>query len=83
MESKLFDVQKVLEGAVVRCREPHFTPTIEKAASQQSPYALVGSVSCATGSMSLCWMSDGRAALRPSGLFGDHPDSDFDLVMAT
>jgi hypothetical protein len=81
MEPRLFDLQKVLDGEAVRCREPDLLPNIERAASQESPYALVGSVVCAAGSMSICWMSDGRPALRPSGLFTDHPDSDFDLVM--
>jgi hypothetical protein len=76
-----FDLQKVIEGAVVRCREPYFTPVIERQASRHSLWALVGRVSCEKGSMTICWKSDGGAVRQSSSLFDDHADSDFDLLM--
>ncbi|CAD6559514.1 hypothetical protein ACFQ3P_32680 [Paraburkholderia sabiae] len=79
--SDTFDVQKVLGGAAVRCREAHFTPTIERQAGQHSPYALIGSVSCSTGSMAMCWKADGGAVRQSRLLFDNHPDSDFDLLL--
>jgi len=81
MDDTMFDAQKALNGAAIRCRESYFTPTIERAAPQNSPYALGGSVSCAAGSMTILWKSDGRAVRQSSLLFKDHPESDFDLVM--
>lgn len=76
----IFDLQKVIEGAAVRCREPYFTPVIERQASPRSLWALVGRVSCEKGSVTICWKSDG-GAVRQSLLFNEHPDSDFDLLM--
>jgi hypothetical protein len=81
MSDTTFDVQKVLNGAPVRCRESHFTPSIERQGSENSPYALVGSVTCSTGSMMMCWKVDGSATRQSRVLFQDHPDSDFDLLL--
>jgi hypothetical protein len=75
-----FGLRAALSGAVLRCREPYFTPQIERQASQNSSYALGRSASYAAGSMAMCWNSDGRAVRQSSLLFTDHPDSDFDLL---
>ena len=81
MDGSTFDVQRVLNGAPVRCREPYFTPMIERQAGSNSPYAFVGSVSCATGSMAMCWNADGTAVRQSRLLFKDHADADFDLLL--
>jgi hypothetical protein len=81
MESNTFDVEKVLGGASVRCREPYFTATIERPASKHSRYAFTGRVTCAAGGMAMCWLPDGSAVRQSSALFQEHPDSDFDLTM--
>lgn len=81
MSNCKFDVQKVLNGAPVRCRELHFTPIIEKPAGQHSPYALVDRVACSSGSMTMCWKADGGAVRQSRALFQGHPDSDFDLLL--
>ncbi|MEW6343034.1 MAG: hypothetical protein AB1704_20425 [Pseudomonadota bacterium] len=81
VKAKDFDLKAALDGAVLRCREQYFTPQIERPASANSPYALVGSVSCDAGSMAMCWQADGRAVRQSMLLFKDHPNSDFDLLL--
>lgn len=80
MSTKDFDLKAALNGVALRCRELYFIPRIERQASANSPYALVGSVSCDAGSMAMCWNADGRAVRQSTLLFKDHPDSDFDLL---
>jgi hypothetical protein len=81
VSTKEFDLTAALDGAALRCRELYFTPRIERQASSNSPYALVGNVTCDAGSMVMCWYSDGRAVRQSSHVFVEHPDSDFDLLL--
>lgn len=81
MNETTFDIEKALSGVPVRCREPYFTPEFSKSSSLNSPYALVGGVTCAAGSMAMCWRADGSAVRQAHMLFKDHADSDFDLLL--
>ncbi|WP_034302191.1 hypothetical protein [Herbaspirillum sp. RV1423] len=82
MDDTKFSLQKAFDKAPVRCREQHFTPTIERAAGPNSAHALVGSVSSNSGSMQIFWNADGTAVRVTKTIFSDYPDSDFDLLMA-
>jgi hypothetical protein len=82
MTDSTFDLQAVLNGAPVQCREPYFTPTIEPVTSPNSPYAFSGRVSCGNGTVMMLWNSDGTAVRQSRVIFADYSDRDFDLVLA-